>query len=82
MRRTQFLTAAIVAAVTFFCLQSFIGSRYPGYGSWHNGRYLMDRGRYCRPGDIAPTDQNRGFDRRQAPTQPLRPEDTTDRSNY
>ncbi len=47
MRRTQFITAIIVAIITVTSLHIFVGPRYPGYysGGWH-GRHWYDGHRY------------------------------------
>lgn len=71
MRRTQFITAAVVAAITFFSLHAFVGPRYVGlYGGWYGrqGYGHWRHGYYDRPWNDAPY----RYDRRngQAPAQP------------
>ena len=71
MRRTQFITAAIVAAITFFSLHAFVGPRYrgpyggvgrPGFGYWGHHYYSPW---YGRPYRYDPR-----YDGRNAPVQP------------
>ena len=74
MRRTQFITAALVAIITFFSLQAFVGERYPGFrGGWHGGHWYGHHG-YYSPFYDSPgyNDPDRRPDRRNEPPPPDR----------
>lgn len=74
MKRTQFITAAIVAVITFFSLQVFVGHRYPGYRGEGYGRHG-----YGPHGYYAPENHDHRYDRRNGPMSvpPLPPADTS-----
>ena len=77
MRRTQFITAAVVAAITFFSLHAFVGPHYWGPGGWY-GRPGWG---YSRHNHYGPWDSRRyrydpRYDGKNAPA-PVQPEDTT-----
>ncbi|MBE7172570.1 MAG: hypothetical protein INR73_18470 [Williamsia sp.] len=77
MRRTQFITAAIVAAITFFGLHAFVGPRYYGPHGWYgwHGFNHWKGGYYDRPWYGAPYNYDPRWDRRNGPQ--VQPPDST-----
>ena len=76
MRRTQFIAAAIVAAITFFSLQAFVGPRYYGPYGWYGRHGYGWRHGYFGPGYGAPYNYDPRYDRRYGPA-PLQPADSS-----
>ena len=83
MRRTQFITALVVAIITLVSLHIFVGPRYRSayYGS---GRNWYGGSRYFGPDDRSPDNYDPRTDDRYMlrQVQPRQPADSAGRTGY